>query len=392
MSIYSRKPALRNRQGQDIGQGYMISSNPRTGQVAFGGQQGSLAPQQGSRLTGANGEYNASSDKQLMEIARAMMHAAQSGDVQLDSGLGARPQRATFGNMREHEGMFRTAMTDPNWKDPSGPFMKLGEVFGDAISETMGRMGWSNKILQQQDIPEQGTARIRVRQKDVNAWLMTGDGFTVESQIRQKYIYPQGYDLTAHVTFYEAELHEAGSQLLEEKYNDALEATMVRDDNITKFLLDQAAGTVNDLIGFNAFTPAVFAALHNQIVRWSLPVPHAIIAVDIWQDLFADSDWQRWYSPIEKHEWYVEGRLGRLADVELITDAFVYDTLQVLLPGEVYFLSSPQTLGEKTNFIPMKSTLIDKAVIGRPVRGWYLYSRQATTIVNSRGVSKGFRL
>jgi hypothetical protein len=386
MSIYSRKPALRNRQGQgqDIGQGYMISSNPRTGQVSYAGQQGSLLPQKGTKLVGANGEYNANDNKQLMEIARSMMHLAQSGDVRL--------QRATFGNMREHEGMFRAAMTDPNWKDPNSSFMKLGEVFGDAISETMGRMGWTNKILQQQDIPEQGTARIRVRQKDVNAWLMTGDGFTVESQIRQKYIYPQGYDLTAHVTFYEAELHEAGSQLLEEKYNDALEATMVRDDNITKFLLDQAAGTVNDLIGFNAFTPAVFAALHNQIVRWSLPVPHAIIAVDIWQDLFADSDWQRWYSPIEKHEWYVEGRLGRLADVELITDAFVYDTLQVLLPGEVYFLSSPQTLGEKTNFIPMKSTLIDKAVIGRPVRGWYLYSRQATTIVNSRGVSKGFRL
>jgi hypothetical protein len=190
----------------------------------------------------------------------------------------------------------------------------------------------------------------------------------------------------------EAEIHEAGAQIIEEKYNDALEATMVRDDNITKFLLDQAAPSANDVIAFGAFTPNVFVSLRNQIWQWSLPVPHALIAIDLWDDLFADNDWSRWYSPIEKHELAVEGKLGRLADIELITDGFRYDTLQVLQPGEIYMLSAPQTLGVKANMIALNSTVVDQRMLGRAARGWFLFLRQATAIANSRGVSKGVRI
>ena len=154
-------------------------------------------------------------------------------------------------------------------------------------------------------------------------------------------------------------------------------------------MLDQAAPTTNDVIAFNALTPNVFADLRDQVWRWSLPVPHALMARDLWTDLFADADWQRWYSPIEKHEYAVEGKLGKLADVEIITDGFVYDTLKVLEPGEIYFLSAPATLGMKSNMVPLQSEMVNQHQVGRAARGWFLYMRQSSTIANSRGVSKG---
>ncbi len=377
--VFSGKAALRDRQGHDLAEGKAFGTNPRTGSVSYSDT---------TPLVGANGQYNQDSEAGLISQLDAIVKRARAGDIHQDPGTEGGDTIDTWG----HQGhLVQAAMSEAAPKD-GGPFQVLGEVFTDSVSETMGRMGFTNKILAQQDVAEGGTARIRIRQKDVTSWLMLSDGHTVESLIRQKYIYPRGYNIETLVMMEEAEIHEAGAQIIEEKYNDALEATMVRDDNISKFLLDQAAPTDNDVIAFNAFTPQVFVTLRNQIWQWSLPVPHALIAVDLWDDLFADADWARWYSPIEKHELAVEGKLGRLGDIELITDGFRYDTLQVLRPGEVYFLSSPSTLGVKANMIALNSSVVDQRMLGRAARGWFIFLRQATVIANSRGVSKGIRL
>jgi len=374
--VFSGKAALRDRKGNDIARGPAFKTMPRTGSVSYSAN---------TPLVGANGEYNQGSVSGLIEQMDAIVKQARAGEIHRDEGsldISAWSQQghivqAALAEQRPAEG---------------GPFQVLGEVFTDSVAETMGRMGFTNKVFAQQDVAEGGTARIRIRQKDVTSWLMLSDGHTIESLIRQKYIYPRGYNLETLVLMEEAEIHEAGAQIIEEKYNDALEATMVRDDNITKFLLDQAAPTDNDVIAFNAFTPQVFVTLRNQIWQWSLPVPHALMAIDLWDDLFADADWARWYSPIEKHELAVEGKLGRLGDIELITDGFRYDTLQVLQPGEVYFLSSPSTLGVKANMIALNSSVVDQRMLGRAVRGWFIFLRQASVLGNSRGVSKGVRL
>jgi hypothetical protein len=375
--VFSGKAALRDRRGNDIARGPAFKVMPRTGSVSYS---------ETTPLVGADGSYNQDSVSGLINQMDAIVKQARAGEIHRDEG-----QAITTSSWSQQGHIVQAALAEQRPAE-GGPFQVLGEVFTDSVAETMGRMGFTNKVFAQQDVAEGGTARIRIRQKDVTSWLMLSDGHTIESLIRQKYIYPRGYNLETLVLMEEAEIHEAGAQIIEEKYNDALEATMVRDDNITKFLLDQAAPTDNDVIAFNAFTPQVFVTLRNQIWQWSLPVPHALMAIDLWDDLFADADWARWYSPIEKHELAVEGKLGRLGDIELITDGFRYDTLQVLQPGEVYFLSSPSTLGVKANMIALNSSVVDQRMLGRAVRGWFIFLRQASVLGNSRGVSKGVRL
>ncbi len=379
MSKLYKKASLRDRQGNDIAQGRAFKANPRTGSVIHS---------DATDLVDSSGNYNAGSKKDLMEIVDGLVKLARAGEIVQDPGGFPMDDIASW----NQEGHLVQAALAEKAPTAAGPFQVLGEVFTDSISETMGRMGFTNKILAQQDVAEGGTARVRIRQKDVTSWLMLSDGHTVESLIRQKYIYPKGYNIETLVMMGEDEIHEAGAQIIEEKYNDALEATMVRDDNITKFLLDQAAATSNDVIAFNAFTPNVLVTLRNQVWQWSLPVPHCLLAIDLWDDLFSNDEWSKWYSPIEKHELAVEGKLGRLADIELVTDGFRYDTLQVLQPGEVYFLSSPATLGVKANMIALNSSVVDQRMLGRAARGWFIFLRQATIIANSRGVSKGIRL
>lgn len=380
MNPYGKRvPALRDQQGVDIAQGgFMMKRNPRTGTVVESDTIPLVDPR--------TGEYNAGSTQDLIDNMEAMLAQLKTGKIEAEA-----PATPHLDDWNQEGHLVREAFASKTPQEPGGPWQVLGEVFSDDIYETMGRTAFADKVLAHQDVGEQGIARIRIHRKDVVAWTMVADGHVAESFIKQPWLYPKGFDLEANVVMQEAEIHEAGSQILEEKYQDALEATMVREDRILKFLFDQAATAPNDVLVFSSFTPTVFTNLRRQIWEYGIAVPHLIMSIDIMDDLFADNDWQGWYSPIEKHELALEGRLGKLGDIEIITDGLRYDTLRVLDQGEVYFLGAAQALGTKSLMIPMTSSVVDQRVVGRAVRGWFLLQREALTVANSRSVSKGLR-
>jgi hypothetical protein len=382
MSVYSKKNAqtLVDRNGVDIAHsGKMMKRNPRSGKI--------ITSDTTPLVDERTGEYNASNEAGLKEVLQAVLHMADAGDLTPN-----RPKPAFFDTSEWMEdGHLVKAAFDEKRPAEGGPWQVLGEVFSDDIYETMGRTAFADKVLSHQNVAEQGIARVRIHRMDVVAWAMVSDGHVAESFIKQKWVFPKGFDLDAHIVMQEAEIHEAGAQLLEEKYQDGLEAIMVREDRILKYLFDQAAQAPNDELLFASFTPTSFTTLRQQVWDWGIPVPHMVMAIDLMNDLFADKDWQGWYSPIEKHELAMEGRLGKLGDIEILTDGLRYSTLRVLNQGEVYFLGAPQNLGTKSLMIPLNSTVVDQRVVGRAVRGWFLLQREALTVANSRAVSKGRR-
>jgi hypothetical protein len=382
-SVYARaakKPALINSRGEDIAQiGRMGRLNKRSGSVI----QSAHTPMVDER----SGEYNANDNGDLIDMMQVMLAKMKKGELSV-------PKPAMFDAEEDisAEGhLVQAAFADETPNAPGSAWQVLGEVFTDSIYETMGRTAFADKVLAHQEVPEQGIARIRIHRKDIIAWAMAGDGVVAESFIKQGWHFPKLFDLDFLAVMQEAEIHEAGAQLLEEKYQDALEATLVREDRMLKFLLDQAAQAPNDVLVFSNFTPTAFAALRRQIQEWGIGVPHMLISIDIMDDLFKDLDWQGWYDPIAKHELFLEGRFGKLGDVEILTDGLRYPELKVLNQGEVYFLGAPQALGVKSLAIPMRSKVVDQSVIGRFVRGWAGLQREALSVVNSRSVSRGIR-
>jgi hypothetical protein len=93
-----------------------------------------------------------------------------------------------------------------------------------------------------------------------------------------------------------------------------------------------------------------------------------------------------------KHEIVVEGSLGTILGVQLRTDGFRYETLQVLSPGEVFFLGAPQTLGGITQRKELATQAIDKFNQGKPERGWFMEQIMGMAIVNSRALTRGQRV
>jgi hypothetical protein len=75
--------------------------------------------------------------------------------------------------------------------------------------------------------------------------------------------------------------------------------------------------------------------------------------------------------PVSKHQIVLEGSIATIQGVNLVTDAFRYETLQVLNPGEVFFFGAPQTLGGIVQRKSLMTQSIDRYALMRPERGWF---------------------
>jgi len=328
-----------------------------------------------------NRQISASTKADLMAQIGAIRKNAQAA--------GGLRSVETDSKAQERWANFKSAFRDTQ---NQRPFQVIGEVMSDEIWETLGREGFTNKLLAIQNIGKGATGRVRVRRKDVVAWQVTSDVKIQESRIRQYWVYPPEFYLTAFILIEDKEIEQSSADLLDEKFQDGLEAILVKEDKITKTLLDRAKAAFNDVVYYTTFNPTVFTTIRTEVMRWGTPAHNMILAWDVWDDIIADPDFVAWWDPVTKHELILEGHLGRLLAVELHTDGLRYPTLQVLTPGEVYITGSPITVGTKVIRKELDSRAIDQYNIGRASRGWFLHTIQSQLVVSGRAVSGAERL
>lgn len=339
------------------------------------------------RVVGANDEINASNNTDLLRQIKTLMDGVRTGVVARadETILSAEQRREVIAE--------RQAVLDEAIADKSGEkWLSLGETVAEEIYEALGREGFSRKILGFKPIKRGDIARIAVRKKDVIAYFIANTNPTViATSVRQSYVHPPDAYLLARIVIDNLELELADTDLLEHKYNDGLEQILRQEDIRTKQLADAAASAYNELVFFNAFTPSVFQSMRTQIARWTIPVANALISVDLWDDILADSEFASYYDPVSKHQIIMEGVLGSFYGVQLMTDGFRYETLQVLNPGEVYFFGTPKALGCIMERKPLSVENTIGAVIGQPTRGWFMEQIESAVIVNARAVVRGIR-
>ncbi len=371
MSIYSSK--LVNRRGEDV------ADQPR-----YATRSNGTIEKTGAALTDAQGNYNAQDRKDLINVIKTLTAQIDSGDVVRQASV----DDQAVGKL------ITAAMSQQDPKAPGGAFERVGQVVADMVSETMGRQMFTDKILARKDAKE-GLGVIppvEIDQMDVTAWHLVSNGNVAESLVNPRYVPAQGFWITGLVYVEEQDLFFAGSSFLERKHQRGLEAIGVREDNVTKFLLDQAAPIDNDLLTFGTFTPTAFGALRDQVWGWGLNPTTALVAVDLQRDILADSDWHDVYSPVEQHVLFQEGKFGSVFGVEIFTDGYRLDTLRVLERGEVYMLGAPATLGVKIPLIALNSEPVNQHLNGVPKKGWWLSQYESIVLANSKAVAKGTKL
>lgn len=368
LNPYTKKTVVVAKTGNELSESRTaLALNPKNGKIEVGA----------GAFEDSNGEINAGSKKELMQRIGALALASAQGDVKEQSEFSRKKAELVEAAIADQTG--------ETWR-------VVGEVLGDEIMETMGRDGFLRKVLMKKDLKKGEIGRLRIRKKDVLAFYAVNDTGTVASQVNQSYLFPPEFYTKAHIVIEDRELEQAPGDLLDDKYIDGLEQMMVKEDQVLRSLLNVAAPAYNSVVGFSTFTPQVFAEARTQIQQWGNACATALISIDLWNDILADPEFSTYFDPVTKREVIMSGSLGSMYGVNLVTDGFRYETLQVLNQGEFYFLAAPQALGAQTVRQEIKSAPINKYLLGIPERGWFMSKILGLSIGNARGVTRGVRI
>lgn len=333
-------------------------------------------------LVGNNGEINASSKKDLMAGIAALVEAAAKGDVRE-----ATTEEMTASEKKEYLAQAVTAGTN------SDQWMTLGSTMAAEVKETLGREGFARKFMQFRTMSNGEVLKVRLRKRDTLAWISTTNPKTVASIARAPYAEPGMFSLNANINIERVEIAQDTGDLLDDRYSDGLEAMLVAEDKVFLKLADNAATCLNSPFYFSDFTPTTMQNMKTEIAsNGGIPVTSMLISFDIWNDIVAQPEFTAWYSEIAKHELVMEGNLGQLAGMNIVTDGYRIPTLRVLKSGSVYMFGSPETLGVIGQWGDMSVKSVDKCNDGQDIVGWYMSSIEAMCIGNARAAVRGSRV
>lgn len=334
-------------------------------------------------IVASNGSINGWSKKDHMQSVAALAAAASNGEVTSEA---AAARKSAFGDYGE---VIASVFAD---KSAGSTFTALGEVMTEQIVESLGRQGFIRRLLGFKSLGQGASNQIRVRVKDVRAFAASSNPMAIASEIVQNYYRPQEFYLTGAISIEEKEIAQDTGDLLDDKYNDGLEALMVQEDRIGLNVFNTAASAINNEYTFTAFTPTTLQHMKSEITtQGGIPVNTMLISMDIWNDIVAEPEFQNWYSEIEKHELVLEGNLGQLAGMNIITDGYRIPTLKVLDQGQVYMFGIPETLGQIAQRGQLKVEATSGANVGRPTRGWFFNAIESIAVVNARAIVRGQR-
>lgn len=332
------------------------------------------------QLVASNGELNATDKRDLMQAITRLQAIAGSGHI-VDT-----QQQATARQMAEH----RNAALVAAQNDPA-EWAKLGVAMAAEIRETNDRMGFLPMLAVEEAISQGQDARIRVRKTNVVAVVAVGPGEIRSQTVRDKYFYPAEFSLVANLEVENRELARATGDVLDEKYQEGLQALMVQKDLLWKAAADAAVSAVNTPTSYTSFTPQTFAAAREQVTDWNIPVQTGLIANNLWSSIATSAAWQAVFSPVEQSEILLTGTLGTLNGLEIRTDGFRREEQRVLQAGEFYVVASPEYHASFTSRGGPVPTPINGALHGRTTKGWVIEELFSFTLANPASVAKGYR-
>jgi len=326
------------------------------------------------RFGSGKGELNASNKKDLLAQQQKFLQAASQGNMLAITAAQSKDMvHAAFNSPEAHR--------------------VLGEKISESLYITANRQGFMRKYLAKIDVQQGSIPRFPLRTKNVTAVWSTSPT-KVESQItRDKWFTPPELSVVARPFITQIDLHQSSGDLLQEKYIEAVEATMVAEDRLYYNQLQALVGVDNNLtIVSGQLTPYSLMTVVTNVTRWGLKGAHLLMATDLWQDVVGNSDFFTAIDPVARHELLLTGELGTMYGMTVTSDAFRHPEHKVLGQGEFYVISDALNHGAYSDRGGLQSTPIDISMEKVPGRGFVVHEALAVSVANSRSFAKGYRL
>jgi hypothetical protein len=326
------------------------------------------------RAVGSNGELNASSKKDLLSQQMKFLSAHSQG------------QFTSQEDVETSRELVAAAFNDEN------AHRILGERMADSLQMTGNRQGFMRKYLARIDVAQGSIPRFPVRMKNVTASYSISPTKIGHQIVRDKWIMPPEITIVARPFIPQTELNQSSGDVLQEKFIEAQEATMVAEDRMWYNQVNALVGVSNNLnIISGQLTPYGLMASRASVDRWGLKALHMLLASDLYQDIIGNSEFYSAIDPVARHELLLTGELATMYGMTLTSDAYRHPEHRVLSQGEFFVISDSLNHGAYSDRGGVQSQPIDISTEGVPGRGWVIHEPLAMAIANSRSVSKGIR-
>lgn len=328
-----------------------------------------------------SGEFNANDKRELLRSISKMFEAQSSGEIRRQTSA----ERMAEIEMRRE--VVVAAHADPE------KWAALGADLAVQIQEQRNREGFLRRVAIGQDLKQGQLPRVNVPMWDAMAVVATGPANVQFQLIRNKQFLPAEFEIVANLRCDRLEMEQVGGDILDNLYNQGLDSVMVKEDKLWKASADLTVGVVNPLnfIG-GLLTPQILATIRQGVTDWNLPATTAIISNDFWADIVGSTDFATMLDPVTKYDLVMNGELGTLVGMALLTDGFRQPNQKVLNRGEIYVLSTPEHHGCYSDRGGVRSEPTTGADSGNTSRGWLLSEILSWTLANPRSVSKGRRV
>lgn len=337
-------------------------------------------------LSSSTGEFNAYDKKDLMVQITRLMQAVATGDV-VPEEKSARASSEEIRNKRRE--VLASAYDDTTGQK----WAALGASLAMQVEEQRNREGFMRRLAGGQTLRQGEIARVSMKTWDAVAMIATSSADVAPQLVRGKRFFPSEFEVTANLRVEQIEIEQVSNDILDHMYNEGLDAIMVQEDRMWKRAADLTVGVVNPLNYITGqLTPQTLATIRSSVSNWNLPVTTAVIANDFWSDITGNSEFSSFFDPITKYDLVMNGQLGTLVGLNLITDAFRQPNQKVLNRGEIYVVSDAEFHAAYTDRGGVRSTPTSGADQGNTTRGWLLSEIISFILANPRSVAKGRRV
>lgn len=347
----------------------------RTGEVFnpldFGpaGRNGKRKTSSTSKVFNEKGELNASSNKEALDKTAALINALQDGEYQIDY--------KTAGV--DSEGILKQALSTEEGKKI------VAQQMDNVIKEIIDYEGVARKIFKPRTVKAGEYVQY---QKDpfVQAWVIAEDGQTPESVYEARFVHPPSFGVTSFPVIEIRDKFHSQFDIVARLQDRARQDIEHQEDVAAMNLLNAAGNAVNPTTFFASLNLAAFEGMKYQIERHRLLCDKFIIHRQEQSDMINVLSAQ--VDPVTQRELIMQGYLGSVLNCMILTTAGT-NSYEILDPGEVIAVTSPEYLGGMPIHIELFSEPAPQYNQGLPRDGFFFYEEISQVVITPAGVALG---
>ena len=290
------------------------------------------------------GEINAGNRKDVLKMLATAANALASGQELVTADEATAKENEV--KRQAHRRDVLAAITAGTKDAVEGAAMVGAEIAG-AINESVNRVGFTRALCKFQDLVQGQRPEISIQDKDVIAAVLSGPVQARLQIVRENVLMPPEVSITSRIIIEAKKVNQSRRDLLAEKYAEGVEHVLVNEDRMWKTGADLLIEANNQQFSHTGtIKPGVLGLGLKMITGYNLPADCIVISSSLFANLITDTAFEDIIEGVTRLEILKTGMLGTLYGMTVLTDGTREPRQKVLDAGEIYFVSSPEFVGE----------------------------------------------